>query len=411
MTEIKGIYVPDEYKLSSVEKLQAYKNNPVIHSDKQKDSVRNSIETYGFMVPILCKEENGEIADGHLRLEVGEEFGMPKVPWTSVDHLSDAEIKGLRIAMQKTAYDGEFEDEELASELDELDDMDFDLELTGFEEDEIGEVLDNGAEEDVEHESLTEQFVVPPMSILDTRLGYWLSRKNEWLSLGIKSEVGRDDTLLGNKSREGYGGDYDLEKGESAWGGKGTSIFDPVLTEISYKWFCPDSGSILDSFAGGSVRGIVAGYLGYEYDGVELREEQVKANRPQADKILDDRDLVSWQVGDAKDVKELAGKSYDYLFSCPPYYDLEEYSDLDNELSAIESYEDFKQNYFEIIERSVDLLKDNRFATFVVGDIRDDDGFYRNFVSDTIAGFRQAGMELYNEAILITAYGDRKSVV
>jgi len=57
----------------------------------------------------------------------------------------------------------------------------------------------------------------------------------------------------------------------------GTSIFDPVLTELAYRWFCPQGGSILDPFAGGSVRGIVAAHLGYQYTGLDLRSEQIAA--------------------------------------------------------------------------------------------------------------------------------------
>jgi len=51
------------------------------------------------------------------------------------------------------------------------------------------------------------------------------------------------------------------------------------------------------------------------------------------------------------------------------------------------------------------LLREDRFACFVVGDIRDKAGYYRNFVSDTIAAFHDAGARLYNEAILVTAIG------
>src|SRR6185312_2502284 len=61
----------------------------------------------------------------------------------------------------------------------------------------------------------------------------------------------------------------------------GTSIFDPVLCEIAYRWFCPPGGLVLDPFAGGSVRGIVAAKLGRRYLGVDLRPEQIEANRAQ----------------------------------------------------------------------------------------------------------------------------------
>ena len=69
------------------------------------------------------------------------------------------------------------------------------------------------------------------------------------------------------------------------------------------------------------------------------------------------------------------------------------------------SYPDLLICYNEIISKALSLLQPNRFACFVVGDIRSPKGPYRNFVSDTIAVFGHAGAQLYNEAILITAIG------
>jgi len=186
---------------------------------------------------------------------------------------------------------------------------------------------------------------------------------------------------------------------EESWG---TSIFDPVLCECIYTWFSPSGGKVLDPFAGGSVRGIVAQWLQRDYTGIELRPEQVEANKQQAREIG-----VSplWIVGDAVNVKVLVPGEYDLLFSCPPYYDLEVYSDLDGELSALPAYADFLAQYRQIVADALGLLKDNRFACFVVGDVRDKRGHYRNFVSDTIAAFQDGGAVLYNEAILVTAVG------
>ena len=194
----------------------------------------------------------------------------------------------------------------------------------------------------------------------------------------------------------------DLHTGVDAESGAGTSIFDPVLCECIYTWFSPSGGKVLDPFAGGSVRGIVAQWLQRDYTGIELRPEQVEANKQQAREIG-----VSplWIVGDAVNVKVLVPGEYDLLFSCPPYYDLEVYSDLDGELSALPAYADFLAQYRQIVADALGLLKDNRFACFVVGDVRDKRGHYRNFVSDTIAAFQDGGAVLYNEAILVTAVG------
>ena len=62
----------------------------------------------------------------------------------------------------------------------------------------------------------------------------------------------------------------------------GTSIFDLVLCELVYRWFCPPAGLVLDPFAGGSVRGIVASKLGRRYCGVDLSARQIEANEEQA---------------------------------------------------------------------------------------------------------------------------------
>ena len=92
------------------------------------------------------------------------------------------------------------------------------------------------------------------------------------------------------------------------------------------------------------------------------------------------------------------------VFSCPPYADLEVYSDDPKDLSTMK-YSDFKAVYFEIIKKACDRLKPDSFACFVVGEVRDKKGNYIDFVGDTVQAFRDAGLEYYNEAILITCVG------
>jgi hypothetical protein len=184
----------------------------------------------------------------------------------------------------------------------------------------------------------------------------------------------------------------------------GTSIFDPVLCELVYRWFSPPGGTVIDPFAGGSVRGIVASKLGRQYVGCELRAEQVKANRDQAAAICQDPQPV-WNVGDSRNIKKLCkGVEADLLFSCPPYADLEVYSDDPADLSTL-SYDKFREAYSAIIGAACSLLKPDRFACFVVGDVRDRKGFYYGFPWHTVQAFEDAGLRLYNEAVLVTAVG------
>lgn len=191
--------------------------------------------------------------------------------------------------------------------------------------------------------------------------------------------------------------------GEAGPAQTGTSIFDPVLCECIYRWFCPPGGVVLDPFAGGSVRGVVASHLGLQYVGVELRAEQVAANKAQLDIARDP--LPDWRQGDSRFIAKICEDIMaDGIISCPPYADLERYSDDPADISTLD-YGEFRKAYAEIIQRSVFRLKRNAFATFVVGEVRGKNGGYVGFVPDTIAAFREAGLMFWNEAILVTAVG------
>lgn len=230
--------------------------------------------------------------------------------------------------------------------------------------------------------------------MFDTKQGYWQKRKKQWKELGLQSEVGRDTGLLGQ-------GMYELAKSKGM-NLTGTSIFDPVLCEVVYNWFCPGTGIVFDPFAGGSVRGIVAEKLRRKYIGIDLSQRQVDANQLNGDKL---GVCPAWYCDDSRNAdKYIPDDSADMVFSCPPYHNLEKYSDHPQDLSNM-NYADFLEAYREIISISCRKLRNNRFAVFVVGDIRDSKGAYRDFVSSTKRIFQENGLQLYNEIILLNQYG------
>jgi hypothetical protein len=117
----------------------------------------------------------------------------------------------------------------------------------------------------------------------------------------------------------------------------------------------------------------------------------------------------TWMTGDSSTLlptfHRSEADSFDLVFSCPPYFDLEKYSDLEEDISNAGSYDSFLEVYRTIIRESCRLLRDDRFAVWVVGDVRDPDGNYRGLVSDTIRAFQDSGLSLYNQAILVTPLG------
>lgn len=242
----------------------------------------------------------------------------------------------------------------------------------------------------IEDVLLRDRFIEPPFSVLDTKGGAWQNRKRQWSSLGIKSEIGRDSTVIhmDTKKKDNNTTSY-------------VSIFDPSLCEVLYRWFCPEGGTILDPFAGGSVRGIVANKLGYRYTGIDIRMEQIESNYEQGCKILPTA-CPEWICGDSNYELDLIDHSFDFVFSCPPYADLEVYSQLDGDISNM-PYDKFLVIYKSIIRKSCSLLKSGGLACFVVGEVRGKDGNYIGFVPDTIKAFMDCGMGFYNEAILLNS--------
>ena len=249
---------------------------------------------------------------------------------------------------------------------------------------------------------LKKEFGANPFSILDTKDGLWQARKKKWINMGIQSEVGRDAVTYHMKDWADKKGEQGTLRGNKL--PSDTSIFDPVLCELVYRWFCPSGGSILDPFAGGSVRGIVANYLGYHYTGIDIRQEQVESNREQALDILGVDNMPQWYVGDSNIVLDQNWqKQFDLVFTCPPYADLEVYSDLQGDISNME-YDDFMFTLESIIRKSCKLLKSGGMAVMVVGEVRDKTGNYYGFVADVIKAFQRCkGMGFYNDAILATS--------
>jgi DNA modification methylase len=237
---------------------------------------------------------------------------------------------------------------------------------------------------------LCNKYLVPPFSTFDTKQGYWQNRKREWKRI-LTSENGRGNNLL-NYSKSMLANTTLT----------GTSIFDPVLCEVVYNWFGVAGGTVYDPFAGGSVRGIVAEIVGQKYIGIDLSQKQIDANQINADKL---GVCPAWYCDDSRNAdKYIDNETADLIFTCPPYHNLEKYSNSPLDLSNM-SYTDFIKAYSEIIKLSCNKLKNNRFAVFVVGDIRDSKGVYRDFVSATKDIFKSNGLYFYNEFVLLEQYG------
>lgn len=350
----------------------------------------------------------------------------PTAPIIRASELSEEEQREF-IIKDNVGY-GEWDMDALANEWDTedladwgLDDWDFiDGGGSGSDGDGSGQ---SGSGEDTK--SLNDTFVIPPFSIFDSRQGYWQERKKMWRerigdmgesrtaklvqSLEMRYKDLYTRTMKHRKELginfkeylEKYVPEDVREREDKKVLSQGVSLFDPVLSEICCRWFTPFEGAkMFDPFAGDTQKGLVFAMCGYEFTGVELRQEQVDINN----RVIADRDLpIRYVCDDGQNVaKYFEPESQDMLFSCPPYYNLEVYSDLENDASNQGTYEDFLTIIRNAYTSALGCLKENRFAVVVVGDVRNkSNGEYYDFVGDVKRIFREAGAHLYNEIILV----------
>lgn len=411
-------------EIVKIEELKENPKNPNKHSEEQIKLLGEVIKQTGWRAVITVSTLSGLIVKGHGRLQAAIKAGFKEVPVEYQNFKDEEEEMAALLADNKIAELAEIDNEMLREIFNEFDFED--LSLTGYSQDEFNEFMDIFEETDITEINkikLVDLYIASPFSVLNTKTGEWQERKKYWINQGIKSELGRDDDLLFT-SLSASVPDYYTQKTkiEQKLGHKlenkefeekyldtsrmlpQTSIFDPVLCEIAYTWFSTKEDAIIDPFAGGSVRGIIASALERNYTGLELREEQVLANRENADEVCSSY-MPKWIIGDSNVLLDgLENSSFDMCLSCPPYADLEVYSDDEADLSNME-YSDFITVYQSIIEKLYKKLKDDSFVVWVIGEVRGSDGNYYNFLGDTIKCFLNAGFNYYNEIVLENVIG------
>lgn len=328
-------YEEQTYRIAELSELREHPENP-----RQGDvgAIVTSVEANGFYGALIVQKSTSYVLAGNHRLKALRAQGAKRVPIIERD-VDDRTAMRILLGDNRTADLATYDEDKLLELLLKAADED-NLVGTGYDGDDVDKMIaSQGDDGPPVLGALSARFLVPPFSVLDARQGYWQERKRKWLALGIRSELGRganllnlSDAMLAVQAGQGYSKKpkrdapeatnfkesysnfrrspaasaasdpaYAAKKREAekqqgralsdeefvaehyaadAYVG-GTSIFDPVLCEIAYRWFSPPGGAVLDPFAGGSVRGVVAGTLGLRYTGIDLAGEQVKANRVQ----------------------------------------------------------------------------------------------------------------------------------
>lgn len=179
-----------EYR--NIDDLIPYVNNSRTHSDEQVTQIASSIKEFGFTNPILIDEQGGVIA-GHGRIMAGKKLGLEQVPTITLAGLTDAQKKAYVIADNKLALNADWDFELLRVEIEQLQELDFDIDLLGFDADELAdlipeiETLADGKEDEVPE---------PPVEPVTKRGDIWILG-NHRLMCGDSCSIDDMQKLMG----------------------------------------------------------------------------------------------------------------------------------------------------------------------------------------------------------------------
>ena len=178
-----------------VGKLIPYGRNPR-KNDHVIEQMAGAIQEFGFRIPIIAKS-TGEVVDGHLRLKAALHLGLEKVPVVLADDLTPMQIKAFRILANRSATWADWDEDLLRLELEELKLDDFDLSLTGFDDDELLEIM---AGEETTSEGNTDEDAAPevPVTPVSKSGDVWIMGQHRLLC-GDSTDAASYDTLLGNE--------------------------------------------------------------------------------------------------------------------------------------------------------------------------------------------------------------------
>ena len=242
-------------------------------------------------------------------------------------------------------------------------------------------------------------------NVWDSVKGEWLKLKKEWNArieeAGVRAGITNPTYATRDGCWQGTSGFANVVTGHSHNGN--ASVLDPTACEVILRFFMPKNGRrVYNPFGGGVQFGFVTGANGFEYVASEIRQNQCDANN----KLCEEFDGVKWIASDSA-TYEPEGM-FDLVFTCPPYYKVEEYLDYDGkspagEINSLPTYEVFREALWAGYRKAIAHLNENCFFVVMTGDSRDNAGAYHCSESETELFFKENGLSVYNKIVYLEA--------
>ncbi len=184
-----------------ITKLKPNPSNTRLHDERSLEGLQASLRQFGQVWPILA-DKSGMVIAHHGILEALKREGFEEAKVVYAEGMSKAQQRAFVVADNRLAEISAWDEEGLRAELQALADLGFDMDSVGYELAELEAALTEEVERTNALGSLAESFGVPPFTILNCKGGDWQKRKSAWIALGIKSEEGRGENLIGRSPQE-----------------------------------------------------------------------------------------------------------------------------------------------------------------------------------------------------------------
>ena len=176
------------------------------------------------------------------------------------------------------------------------------------------------------------------------------------------------------------------------------SVFPiPLVEWVLIRYAGKKGMKVLDAFSGGPARAIACSIMGYEYHGFEIREEQIKENERTIREL--GLDGITYHYADGRFLK-CDHTDFDVALTCPPYHNLETYSDQVDDISNMPNYAAFNAAMWMCACSHFNIMKPGAFVCIVIGNFRDKHGELIDFRGHTVQNFKEAGFLFWQDIIL-----------
>jgi len=226
---------------------------------------------------------------------------------------------------------------------------------------------------------------------------WWQSTTTIWaVDELIKRKVRDWRRLTGETGHTGARDETFRSDHDSLYTGTHSVFPAPLMEMILVRYGGPKGSKILDAFAGGPPRGLVSAIMGYNYTGFEIRQEQIDENEAVLKKLKLTGANYVLSDGRFLDIDD----QFNCAITCPPYHDLEVYSDQHEDISNLGTYSEFNASMWLTAHAHRERIKPGGFVCIIVGLFRDKSGELIDFPAHTVENFREAGFLYWQHIIL-----------